>query len=45
MSRCSAAGSRIDQEQASRDGKPIAASVGDLAVTPEDAERIALAGR
>jgi len=38
-----AAGSRIDQEQASRDGKPIAASVVTLAVTPEDAERIALA--
>ena len=37
------AGSRIDQETAQKDGKPISASVVTLLVSPEDAERIALA--
>lgn len=36
------AGTRYDQEQA-KDGKPIPSTVVTLAVTPEDAERIALA--
>ena len=36
------AGTRYDQEKA-RDGKPIPTSVVTLLVTPEDAERIALA--
>jgi pilus assembly protein CpaB len=37
------AGTRIDQDKAQADGKPIAASVVTLLVSPEDAERIALA--
>jgi pilus assembly protein CpaB len=37
------AGSRIDQDTAQKDGKPIAATVVTLLVSPEDAERIALA--
>lgn len=37
------AGTRYDQEQARKDGKPIPTSVVTLLVTPEDAERIALA--
>jgi pilus assembly protein CpaB len=38
-----AAGTRFDQEKARADGKPIPTSVVTLLVTPEDAERIALA--
>ncbi|AMY12265.1 Flp pilus assembly protein CpaB [Luteitalea pratensis] len=37
------AGTRIDQDKAQAEGKPIAASVVTLLVLPEDAERIALA--
>ena len=37
------AGSRFDQEKARAEGKPIAATVVTLLVTPEDAERISLA--
>lgn len=37
------AGTRIDQETATKEGKPIAASVVTVLVTPEDAERLALA--
>ncbi len=37
------AGSRIDQEAAQKEGKPIPTSVVTLLVSPEDAERIALA--
>lgn len=37
------AGTRIDQDTAQAEGKPIAATVVTLLVTPEDAERIALA--
>lgn len=37
------AGTRIDQDTAQAEGKPIAASVVTLLVSPEDAERIALA--
>lgn len=37
------AGSRYDQEQARREGKPMETSVVTLMVLPEDAERIALA--
>lgn len=37
------AGTRIDQDKAQADGKPIEASVVTVAVAPEDAERIALA--
>lgn len=37
------AGSRFDQEQARTEGKPIAATVVTLLVTPDDAERISLA--
>lgn len=37
------AGSRFDQEKAKTEGKPIAATVVTLLVTPEDAERISLA--
>ncbi len=37
------AGSRFDQEKAKAEGKPIAATVVTLLVTPEDAERISLA--
>jgi pilus assembly protein CpaB len=37
------AGSRFDQEKAKQEGKPIAATVVTLLVTPEDAERISLA--
>ncbi len=37
------AGTRIDQEAARKEGKPIPATVVTLAVTPPDAERIALA--
>jgi pilus assembly protein CpaB len=37
------AGTRIDQDKAQADGKPIEASVVTVAVVPEDAERIALA--
>jgi pilus assembly protein CpaB len=36
-------GTRIDQEQSRKDGKPISTSVVTLAVTPKDAEKIALA--
>jgi pilus assembly protein CpaB len=36
-------GSRFDQEKAKQEGKPIAATVVTLLVTPEDAERISLA--
>jgi pilus assembly protein CpaB len=38
------AGTRFDQEQALQDGKAIPTSVVTLLVTPEDAEKIALAG-
>jgi pilus assembly protein CpaB len=38
-----AAGTKIDQEQA-RDGKPLPTTVVTVLVTPEDAERISLAG-
>jgi pilus assembly protein CpaB len=38
-----AAGTRIDQDQA-RDGKPLPTTVVTVLVTPEDAERISLAG-
>ncbi len=38
------AGTRFDQEQA-KDGKPIPTTVVTLLLTPEDAERIALAQR
>ena len=37
------AGSRFDQENAKKEGKPIAATVVTLLVTPTDAERISLA--
>jgi pilus assembly protein CpaB len=37
------AGSKFDQERSRKDGKPINTSVVTLAVTPADAERIALA--
>lgn len=37
------AGTRIDQDKAQTDGKPIEATVVTVAVAPEDAERIALA--
>lgn len=37
------AGTRIDQDTAQAEGKPIAASVVTLLVSPEDAERLALA--
>jgi pilus assembly protein CpaB len=37
------AGTRIDQE-ASKDGKPVASTVVTLLVTPENAEKVALAG-
>jgi pilus assembly protein CpaB len=37
------AGTRIDQDQARTDGKPIPTTVVTLMVSPEDAERIALA--
>ena len=37
------AGTRIDQETATKEGKPIPASVVTVLVTPEDAERLALA--
>lgn len=37
------AGTRIDQERSRQEGKPIPTSVVTLLVTPEDAERIALA--
>jgi pilus assembly protein CpaB len=37
------AGTRYDQEKAREDGKPMPTSVVTLLVTPEDAERIALA--
>lgn len=37
------AGTRIDQDTAQSEGKPIAASVVTLLVSPEDAERVALA--
>ncbi len=37
------AGTRFDQEKARQDGKPIPTSVVTLLVTPEDAQRIALA--
>ena len=37
------AGTRYDQEKARQDGRPIPTSVVTLLVTPEDAERIALA--
>jgi pilus assembly protein CpaB len=37
------AGTRFDQEKARQDGRPIPTSVVTLLVTPEDAERIALA--
>lgn len=37
------AGTRFDQENAQRDGKPIPTSVVTLVVTPEDAEKITLA--
>ena len=37
------AGSRFDQEKAKAEGKPIAATVVTLLVTPDDAERISLA--
>jgi pilus assembly protein CpaB len=37
------AGTRFDQEKARQDGKPIPTSVVTLLVSPEDAERIALA--
>ena len=37
------AGSRFDQEQSRTDGKPIAATVVTLLVTPQDAERVSLA--
>ena len=36
-------GTRYDQEQPRKDGKPISSSVVTLAVTPKDAEKIALA--
>jgi pilus assembly protein CpaB len=38
------AGTRFDQEQALQDGKAIPTSVVTLLVTPQDAEKIALAG-
>ncbi len=38
------AGTRFDQEKARQDGRPIPTSVVTLLVTPEDAERVALAG-
>jgi pilus assembly protein CpaB len=37
------AGTRYDQDQARQDGKPIPSSVVTLMVTPDDAERVALA--
>lgn len=37
------AGSRFDQEKAKQEGKPIAATVVTLLVTPDDAEKISLA--
>ena len=37
------AGTRIDQETATKEGKPIPASVVTVLVSPEDAERLALA--
>ena len=37
-------GTKYDQEEARKDGKPIRSTVVTLAVTPVDAERIALAG-
>lgn len=37
------AGTRIDQENATKEGKPIPASVVTVLVSPEDAERLALA--
>jgi pilus assembly protein CpaB len=37
------AGTRLDQEKAQKDGKPMPVSVVTLMVTPSDAERIALA--
>jgi pilus assembly protein CpaB len=37
------AGTRYDQDQARQDGKPIPTSVVTLMVTPDDAERVALA--
>ena len=37
------AGTRIDQEAARKDGKPIPSTVVTLMVTPQDAERVALA--
>ena len=39
------AGTRYDQESAQKDGKPIPTSVVTLLVTPDDAERIALASQ
>jgi pilus assembly protein CpaB len=38
------AGTNYDQEEARKEGKPMRSSVVTLAVTPEDSERIALAG-
>jgi len=38
-----AAGTRYDQERATRDGKPIPTSVVTLLLTPEDAEKLTLA--
>jgi len=37
------AGTRYDQDQSRKDGKPIPSSVVTLMVTPDDAERVALA--
>lgn len=37
------AGTRLEQESSSKDGKPIQASVVTLLVTPDDAEKVALA--
>ena len=37
------AGTRFDQDQSRKDGKPIPTSVVTLLVTPDDAERVALA--
>jgi pilus assembly protein CpaB len=39
------AGTRYDQEQSQKDGKPIPTSVVTLLVTPDDAEKIALASQ
>lgn len=38
------AGTRYDQEKATKDGKPIPTSVVTLVLTPEDAEKLTLAG-